>query len=403
MIENRTLSDVAQIIDCEHKTAPKAKSEDKYAYSIGTPALRLNYINLDEAKPVDLATYREWTKRSEPTQGDIILAREAPVGGVGIIGPNQKFCLGQRTVLIRANSEMMDSQFLYYYLQSSFIQNWMKDRSSGSTVVHLNVSDIRNIPINYLPSLLEQKYISSTINHLDLLAQHNRLFLKSISDHLMDLVTHFQRSRELVSLGSLYKVGLSGVWGDDAQSSKASIPVSVLRGKDLEDYFLTLDFSPPTRYLSNTQVESRKVAKGEIWTAGSGSLGPSLPITAETNAIGNFENLLYSNFVKRLVPISSGNYYGIAWLCMVSAWKKGEFQNYRSGTAMPNLDVDFMLQGVQVPLLSEDECLEINRLVGVFLSSEIRREINSCRVNKYRFIEILLAAIDSSRRDSVDI
>jgi len=83
MIENRTLSDVAQIIDCEHKTAPKAKSEDKYAYSIGTPALRLNYINLDEAKPVDLATYREWTKRSEPTQGDIILAREAPVGGVG--------------------------------------------------------------------------------------------------------------------------------------------------------------------------------------------------------------------------------------------------------------------------------------------------------------------------------
>ena len=399
----QTLSDVAQIIDCEHKTAPKAKTGEEFAFSVGTPALRLNYINLDEAKPVDLATYREWTKRSEPCQGDVILAREAPVGGVGIVGPNQRVCLGQRTVLIRANSEIVNSHFLYYYLQSSFIQKWMSERSSGSTVAHLNVSDIRNLPINYLPSLSEQKSISSRINDLDLLAQHDRTFLKSISDHLMDLVPHFQRSRESVSLGNLYEVGLSGVWGDDNHSSKASIPVSVLRGKDLEDYFLTLEFSPPTRYLSQAQIASRKIIRGEIWTAGSGSLGPSLPITAETETIGNFENLLYSNFIKRLVPISSNDFYGISWLCMVSAWKKGEFQNYRSGTAMPNLDADFMLQGVQVPLLSEVERSEINRLVDVFLSSEIRREINSCRENKYRFIEILYPARDSSRSDFVKI
>ncbi len=401
--KQQILSDVAQIIDCEHKTAPKAKAGEEFAFSVGTPALRLNYINLDETKPVDLATYREWTKRVEPCQGDVILAREAPVGGVGIVGPNQRVCLGQRTVLIRANPEILDSHFLYYFLQSSFIQNWMSERSSGSTVAHLNVSDIRNIPINDLPSLSEQKYISSRINTLDLLAQHDRTFLKSISDHLMDLVQHFQRSKELVSLGKLYEVGLSGVWGDDEQSPKAPIPVSVLRGKDLEDYFLTLEFSPPTRYLSNAQIASRKIIRGEIWTAGSGSLGPSLPITAETETMGNFENLLYSNFIKRLVPISSNDFYGISWLCMVSAWKKGEFQNYRSGTAMPNLDADFMLQGVQVPLLSEVERYEINRLVDVFLSSEIRREINSCRENKYRFIEILYPVRDSSRSDIVKI
>lgn len=41
-----------------------------------------------------------------------------------------------------------------------------------------------------------------------------------------------------------------------------------------------------------------------------------------------------------------------AWYAMLSAWDAGSFENFRTGTAMPNLNVSALLDGVRVPLLT---------------------------------------------------
>jgi type I restriction enzyme S subunit len=53
---------------------------------------------------------------------DLILAREAPIGNVAIILPNQKVCLGQRTVLIRPDQNKIIPQYLCYLLLGDEIQ-----------------------------------------------------------------------------------------------------------------------------------------------------------------------------------------------------------------------------------------------------------------------------------------
>ena len=108
------LDDIAILVDCEHKTAPIVPDSD--FYSVRTANISQGKIDYQNCNRVSEETYLAWTKRSIPANGDIILAREAPVGEVGFVKKNFKVCLGQRTVLIRVNSKNVDNRFLLYFL-----------------------------------------------------------------------------------------------------------------------------------------------------------------------------------------------------------------------------------------------------------------------------------------------
>lgn len=161
------LGDVASVVDCEHKTAPVCEPGNEFAFSVGTRALRGGGIDFSQAKHVDEETYRGWSRRAELRRGDVILAREAPIGGVGWVSGEPRICLGQRTVLVRALPESVDGRFLFYLLQSPQPQEWMHAHGEGSTVKHLNVSDVRRIRLDFFPPLDVQRRIAGVLAALD--------------------------------------------------------------------------------------------------------------------------------------------------------------------------------------------------------------------------------------------
>ena len=138
------------IVDCEHKTAPV--QEQGYP-SIRTPNIGRGFFILDGVNRVSEETYTAWTRRAAPSPGDLILAREAPVGNVAVIPEGEKFCLGQRTVLIRPNKNLVDPYYLCYQLLTPDMQSRMHGKSAGATVHHLNLKDIRSMEIPPLPCL----------------------------------------------------------------------------------------------------------------------------------------------------------------------------------------------------------------------------------------------------------
>lgn len=158
------LSDIAEIVDCEHKTAPITESSN-YC-SIRTTDISNGKIDFDKANRVDEATYFEWTKRATPEPGDIILAREAPVGEVGWIKEGYQVCLGQRTVLIKPKHPNVHGRFLLFYLVNPDTKYDLQVRSAGSVVAHLNMKDIRAFRIT-LPPIEEQKAIAAVLSCLD--------------------------------------------------------------------------------------------------------------------------------------------------------------------------------------------------------------------------------------------
>lgn len=163
-LQEYRLDEIAEVIDCEHKTAPRV--EQSAFYSVRTPDILNGRINYANCYRVDQHTYELWTRRGKPEAGDIILAREAPVGEVGLIQPGYNVCLGQRTVLIKVNHELVDSSYLTFYLCAPPVKTELKEQSGGSVVAHLNMKDIRAFNVS-LPDLPEQRAIASVLSSLD--------------------------------------------------------------------------------------------------------------------------------------------------------------------------------------------------------------------------------------------
>ncbi|MGB3788554.1 MAG: restriction endonuclease subunit S [Phormidesmis sp.] len=158
------LSEIADVIDCEHKTAPKVDSSN-YC-SVRTTDIANGKIDYENANRVSEETYTEWTKRATPEPEDIVLAREAPVGEVGWVKDGYKVCLGQRTVLIKVTHSEVFKKFLLYHLVNPESKYELRVRSGGSVVAHLNMKDIRNFKLS-LPSFPEQKAIAQVLSSLD--------------------------------------------------------------------------------------------------------------------------------------------------------------------------------------------------------------------------------------------
>jgi len=166
------LSELSEmIVDCEHKTAPV--QDDGYP-SIRTPNIGRGYFILDGVNRVSEETYRAWTKRAIPKPGDLIMAREAPVGNVAMIPEGLEPCLGQRTLLIRPDVSKVDPAYLTYLLLGEEVQGSIHAKTNGSTVPHLNMKDVRELPIPELPDLPTQRRIAGILSAYDELIANNQ-------------------------------------------------------------------------------------------------------------------------------------------------------------------------------------------------------------------------------------
>jgi type I restriction enzyme S subunit len=151
------------VVDCEHKTAPL--QETGYP-SIRTPNIGKGELILENVNRVSYETYLQWTRRATPQSGDLILAREAPAGNIAVIPDNIEVCLGQRTVLIRPKKDKLVSKYLAYLVLSKEVQEKLLSHSTGATVEHINMKDIRAFKIYNLLPIREQQLIVSKIESL---------------------------------------------------------------------------------------------------------------------------------------------------------------------------------------------------------------------------------------------
>ena len=116
--------------------------------------------------------YDLWMTRGLPKVGDVVLTTEAPLGEVAQLD-SAKVALAQRIVTLRGKSGFLDNDFLLYLIQSSFVQNQLESRASGSTVRGIKQSELRKV-ILLVPPYEEQKWIALQIKSLDKKIEINR-------------------------------------------------------------------------------------------------------------------------------------------------------------------------------------------------------------------------------------
>lgn len=170
--EEKSLDDVCEfIVDCLHATAPV--QEDGFPL-IRTPNIGRGRLLLDGVYRVSDDTYAEWTRRAKPETDDLILAREAPAGNVAIVKNGQTVCLGQRTVHLRVDAQQVDPDFLCYFLLSPPQQGLLLAGETGATAKHVNMKDIRRLPLRKMPSIESQRRAGRILAAYDDLIGNNR-------------------------------------------------------------------------------------------------------------------------------------------------------------------------------------------------------------------------------------
>lgn len=161
-------------VDCVNKTAPVVEGPTPFKM-IRTTNVKRGFIDTESVRYVSEATFEQWTRRSKPQYGDVILTREAPVGEVGrcTFDDSEQIFLGQRLFQYRANPELLDWNYLAFVLQSPLIQNKLHGSSFGATVPHIKVGDAEHLEIP-CPPIEKQREIGNALASYDDLIETNR-------------------------------------------------------------------------------------------------------------------------------------------------------------------------------------------------------------------------------------
>ena len=178
---DRPISELCSaIIDCVNKTAPVVHDPTPYKM-IRTTNVRNGRVDLTKVRYVDEATYRRWTRRGPPMDGDIVLTREAPLGEVGLLRDAAGVFLGQRLVMYRADPDQIDRDFLLYAMRGPDVQAQIKALGSGATVEHMRVPDCEELVVA-CPPLGKQKVIGGLLAMFDDLVLVNERRIRLLED-----------------------------------------------------------------------------------------------------------------------------------------------------------------------------------------------------------------------------
>ncbi len=109
--------------------------------------------------------YDAWMRRGIPKEGDVVMTTEAPLGEVAQLG-SDKVALAQRVITLRGKTDLLDNTYLLYLLQSEEMQEQLRARATGTTVLGIKQSELRKVTVR-LPPISFQRNVAKILKTLD--------------------------------------------------------------------------------------------------------------------------------------------------------------------------------------------------------------------------------------------
>lgn len=100
---------------------------------------------------VDSDTFNDWMDE-KLIANDLIMTSEAPMGELYFVAKNANFVLSQRLFALRVNDNVSRGIFSFFWLQTSYAQNDMVARATGTTVLGIKLSELKKV-IHLLPPI----------------------------------------------------------------------------------------------------------------------------------------------------------------------------------------------------------------------------------------------------------
>ncbi len=133
--------------------------------------------------------YEKWMRRGMPEPGDIVMTTEAPLGEIAQLD-QRRVALAQRLITLRGKPGLLDNTFLKYLMFSDFVQNQLRARASGTTVIGIRQAELRKVTLA-LPPIRLQRRIAEILGRLDDKIEVNRRINRTLERMAQALYKHW--------------------------------------------------------------------------------------------------------------------------------------------------------------------------------------------------------------------
>lgn len=164
------------IIDYRGKTPKKS---DSGIPTLSAKSVKNNYIDYSLCYYISSNEYKRFMVRGFPKVGDVLLTTEAPMGAVARLDRDD-VAIAQRLLTLRGRENILDNEYLLYFLQSSIGQSLLKARETGTTVTGIKQAEFKKIQIN-VPEIGVQKKIGRFLRTLDEKIEINNKINKNLA------------------------------------------------------------------------------------------------------------------------------------------------------------------------------------------------------------------------------
>jgi type I restriction enzyme S subunit len=180
----RPVGEIATLYDSLHKT-PSEYSEEGYPM-VRVTDIRRGFLNTVDTKRVDRETYLEFSKKHRPEIGDILYSRVGSYGNSCFVDRNEEICLGQNTVCIGPNRDLIDPYFLYCCLNSEFVASQVEGFVGGASQPTISLKSIKLLEVP-CPDLPTQRKIAGILSAYDDLIENNLRRIKILEEMAQSL------------------------------------------------------------------------------------------------------------------------------------------------------------------------------------------------------------------------
>ena len=168
-----------EIIDYRGKTPKKS---DSGIPTLSAKSVKNNHIDYSSCYYISPDEYKRFMVRGFPKIGDVLLTTEAPMGVVARLDRDD-VAIAQRLLTLRGKENVLDNEYLLYFLQSSSGQSLLRARETGTTVTGIKQSEFRKIQIN-IPEISIQKKIGGFLRVLDEKVEINNKINKNLEQQI---------------------------------------------------------------------------------------------------------------------------------------------------------------------------------------------------------------------------
>jgi type I restriction enzyme S subunit len=164
--EKRKLLDLCELGDGNHGGNYPKKSDMRKE---GVPFIRgVNFdngrISTEEMHYISVAKHKS-LKKGHLQTGDVLFTNRGIIGKCAIVDENYNDANLNSQIAYFRCSEMLNNEFLYYFLTSPEIQRFVKKSQTGAALQQFTQNSISKLYI-HLPSIDEQKQIVDIVNRV---------------------------------------------------------------------------------------------------------------------------------------------------------------------------------------------------------------------------------------------